>query len=220
MSGSSGGGGGGVPPAPRATPPDPGSEPAPAPEPAVAIVELEMVRVAAVRAVVDPEDVPDFMADALGMVVGALADAGLRPAGPPFARYFSMDAEGLDVATGFPVAEPFLGAGVVHPGELPAGPAAVTTFVGAFGGLEEAWTALRRRIVELGRTPGDDPWEVYFIGPGSGVDEAEWRTELVWPLAPGSAGVGGVEPYAADQSPVDPSVATRSAAEPPSASGA
>ena len=186
MSGTSGEGGppapGAVPRAPRDTPPAPGSGPA------VAIVELETVRVATVRAVVDPEDVPDFMADALGMVAGALADAGLRPTGPPFARYFSMDAEGLDVATGFPVAEPFLGAGVVHPGELPAGPAAVTTFVGAFGGLEEAWTALRRRIVELGRTPGDDPWEVYVIGPGSGIDEAEWRTELVWPLARDSAG--------------------------------
>lgn len=214
MSGSSGGGGGGgVPPGPGAAPPAPGAQPA------VTIVELEMVRVAAVRAVVDPPDVPDFMADALGMVAGALADAGIRPAGPPFARYFSMGAEGLDVATGFPVAEPFLGAGVVHPGELPAGPAAVWTHVGPFGGLEAAWTALRQRIVELGRTPGDDPWEVYFIGPGSGVDEAEWRTELVWPLATGRAGAGGGEPSGepstAAQLPVDPSVATPSAAEPP-----
>jgi effector-binding domain-containing protein len=37
----------------------------------------------------------------------------------------------------------------------------------------------------MGRQLGDDPWEVYFIGPGSGVDEAEWRTELVWPLRDG-----------------------------------
>jgi effector-binding domain-containing protein len=185
--------------------------------PEVAFVQLEAVRVAIIRSIVAAEDVPDFMADALGMVADALRRAGIRPAGPPFARYFSMGAEGLDVAAGFPVAEPFLGSGVVHPGELPAGSAAVTTFVGAFGGLEEAWTALRRRILELGRAPGDDPWEVYFIGPGSGVDEAEWRTELVWPLAPGPAGAGGAEP-AADQSPVDPSTAEppyASAAEPP-----
>ena len=47
---------------------------------------------------------------------------------------------------------------------------------------------MRARIRELGRTPGDDPWEVYLIGPGSGVDEAEWRTELVWPLKPETAG--------------------------------
>jgi effector-binding domain-containing protein len=163
-----------------------------APEPiSVAIVELEAVRVAVIRSIVATEDVPDFMADALGMVADALRRAGVRPAGPPFTRFFSMSPEGLDVATGFPVAEPFLGGGVVHPGELPAGPAAVTTFVGTFGGLEAAWAALRRRIVELGRTPGDDPWEVYFIGPGSGVDEAEWRTELVWPLAPATkAGAG------------------------------
>lgn len=166
------------------TPPDAGSTPPDAGSTGVAIVELEEVRVAAVRSIVAAEDVPDFMSDALGMVAHALREAGVAPAGPPFARYFAMSADGLDMAAGFPVAEPFLGAGVVHPGELPAGPAAVTTFVGPYDGLEAAWTALRQRIVELGGTPGDDPWEVYFIGPGSGIDEAAWRTELVWPLAP------------------------------------
>lgn len=162
-------------------------------ESAVAIVELEAVRVATVRAIVALDDLPAFMADALGMVVLALDECGVRPAGPPFARYYSMSVDGLDVAAGFPVAEPFLGAGVVHPGELPAGPAAVATHVGGFGGLEAAWQALRRRIGELGRRRGEDPWEVYFVGPGSGVDEAAWRTELIWPLEPN----GTTDPAAA-----------------------
>jgi effector-binding domain-containing protein len=163
---------------------------------AVSIVELEAVRVATVRAIVDAEDVPAFMADALGMVAMALHDAGVRPAGPPFARYFSMSPEGLDVATGFPVAEPVPGGGVVHPGELPAGPAAVATHVGPFEGLEAAWTAFRTSIDELGRRRADDPWEVYFVGPGSGVDEAEWRTELVWPLEPVDRAPGASNPVA------------------------
>ena len=156
--------------------------------PPVAFVDLELVRVAAVRSIVAPEDVPDFMSDALVLVAGALRLAGLEPAGPPLARYFAMTAEGLDVAAGFPVAELFLGSGVVHPGELPSGPAAVATHVGPYSGLEAAWAAVRGRIRELGRTPGDDPWEVFLIGPGSGVDEAEWRTELFWPLAPAAEG--------------------------------
>jgi len=154
----------------------------------VTIVELDVVWVAVIRSIVATEDVPDFMSDALQLVAEALREAGLAPAGPPFARYHSMSPEGIDIAAGFPVAEPFLGAGVVHPGELPAGPAAVATFVGPYDGLEAAWAALRQRIAELGRTRGDDPWEVYFIGPGSGVDEAAWRTELVWPLAPDGPG--------------------------------
>lgn len=162
----------------------PGGEHPPGGDPPVVIVELEAVRVATVRSIVEPDDLPAFMADALGMVVLALDQAGIRPAGPPFARYFSMSADGLDVAAGFPVAEPFFGAEVVHPGELPAGPAAVATHVGGFDGLEAAWRALRRRIDELGRRRGENPWEVYFVGPGSGVDEAAWRTELIWPLEP------------------------------------
>ncbi len=154
------------------------------PAASVEIVELQTVRVAAIRSVVATEDVPDFMSDALEMVASTLREAGAAPAGPPFARYFSMGADGLDVAAGFPVAEPVPVAGLVRPGELPAGPAAVAIHVGPYDGLEAAWAALRRRTDELGRRRGDDPWEVFVVGPGSGVDEAEWRTQLVWPLHP------------------------------------
>jgi effector-binding domain-containing protein len=150
--------------------------------PSVEIVELETVRVAAVRSLVGAEDFPDFMSDALSLVATALRTARLAPAGPPFARYFAAGPEGLELAAGIPVAEPFLSAGVVHPGELPAGPAAVATHVGPYQGLEAAWNALRERAGALGRALGDHPWEIYRIGPGSGVDEADWRTELVWPL--------------------------------------
>jgi AraC family transcriptional regulator len=170
--------------------------------PVVEIVELEVVRVAAIRSIVAAEDVPDFMSDALSLVSTALREAGIAAAGPPFARYYASGPDGLDVAAGFPVAEPFLGVSgalplpesgaaeavpssvIVHPDELPAGPAAVATHVGPYQGLEAAWNWLRERVHGLGRELGDDPWEVYFIGPGSGVDEAQWRTELVWPLQP------------------------------------
>ena len=107
------------------------------------------------------------MSDALGLVAGALREAGIEQAGPPFARYFSTSAEGLDVAAGFPVAEPFLGDRIVHPGELPAGPAAVATHVGPYDGLEAAWAAVRAGgSTSSGEPRGEDPWEVYFIGPG------------------------------------------------------
>ena len=154
---------------------DPGSPP-------VEIVELELVRVAAVRSLVGAEDIPDFMSDALSLVATALREAGMAPAGPPFARYFAVGPDGLDMAAGFPVGEPFLEAGVVLPGQLPAGLAAVATHVGPYQGLEAAWNALREWAGALGRPLGDDPWEVYVIGPGSGVDDAAWRTALVWPL--------------------------------------
>jgi len=146
-----------------------------------------MVPVAAVRSVVAPEDVPAFMSDALALVATALREAGIAPAGPPFARYFAAVADGLVMAAGFPVGEPFLGAGVVRPDELPAGLAAVVTHLGPHQGLEAAWNTLRRQADAMGRRLGEDPWEVYVIGPGSGVEEAAWRTELVWPLR-GNAG--------------------------------
>jgi AraC family transcriptional regulator len=181
-----------------------GGAPAGAGLPVVDIVELEVVWVAAIRSIVAAEDVPDFMSDALALVASALREAGLAPAGPPFARYYASGPDGLDMAAGFPVAEPYLGVAdsqqlpesgaveavsssvIVHPDELPAGPAAVATHVGSYQGLEAAWNWLRERVDAMGRQLGEDPWEVYFIGPGSGVDEAQWRTELVWPLRDGS----------------------------------
>lgn len=156
--------------------------PRPAAKPDGSIVELETVRVAVVRSLVGAEDVPDFMSDALSLVAAALREAGIAPAGPPFARYFATGPDGLDMAAGFPIAEPFVEAGVVRPGELPAGPAAVATHVGPYEGLEAAWNALRDRARAMRRPLGDGPWEVYVGGPGSGVDETEWRTHLVWPL--------------------------------------
>ena len=155
----------------------------------VDVVELELVRVAAVRSIVAPEDVPDFMSDALGLVAIALREAGIEPAGPPFARYFSMGADGLDMAAGLPVAEPFPGAGRRPPGRAARrDPRRWPRSSGPTTGLEAAWGAVRRRIGELGRAPGAEPWEVFRVGPGSGVDESEWRTELVWPLAPLTGG--------------------------------
>ena len=155
----------------------------------VSIVDLEAARVAAVRSLVGAEDLPDFMSDALSLVAAALREAGSIPAGPPFARYFAAGPEGLDVAAGFPVGEPFGGAGVVRPGELPAGPAAVALHLGRHDRHEAAWSARRSGRRGGLRRPFDDPWEIYIVGPGSGVDEAEWRTELVWPIRPDGQGV-------------------------------
>jgi effector-binding domain-containing protein len=167
----------------------------------VGILELDLIQVAAVRSLVAAEDIPDFMSDALSLVATALRAAGIAPSGPPFARYFAMGPDGLDMAAGFPVGEPFVEAGVVHPGELPAGPAAIVTHVGPYGGLEAAWNSLRRQARALGHALGEDPWEVYLVGPGSGVDEDEWQTELVWPLRLDPEDAGG-EPHLDAEEPL------------------
>ncbi len=159
----------------------------PRPQP-VQVVELEPRSVAILRSIVAPDDFPEFLADALATVAEALAAAGGAAGGPPFARYLGAGPEGLDVAVGYPVAEPFIGRGNVHGGELPGGPAAVGTHLGSYAGLDAAWSALKAGIDALGRSRAEDPWEIYFVGPGSGVDPSAWRTELVWPLRPSAAG--------------------------------
>ncbi len=164
--------------------PAPGDVPAPGglPAPAIEVVELEPQHAAVLRSVVAPADFAEFIADALAGVSDTLARAGIAPAGPPFARYFGSGPDGLDVGVGLSIATPYLGRGPIVSSELPAGPAATATHIGPYDGLDAAWSALKAGIDALGRRRADDPWEIYFVGPGSGVEPDEWRTELVWPL--------------------------------------
>ena len=57
-------------------------------------------------------EIPAFLGAAFAEVLGILADQGLAPAGPPFARYAMADG-GFDVEAGFPATRPVKPAGRV-----------------------------------------------------------------------------------------------------------
>ena len=49
-------------------------------------------------------------------------------------------------------------------------------------GLVTAWGEFMDWIAAQGHAPREDLWEVYVVGPESGLDASEWRTELNRPL--------------------------------------
>ena len=57
-----------------------------------------------------------------------------------------------------------------------------TVFHGPYEHLGEAWGEFMSWINANGHQPAEDLWECYLVGPESGLDSSQWRTELNRPL--------------------------------------
>ena len=67
------------------------------------------------------QGLPEVMGRVFGEVIQYLGSLGEFPAGPPFAIYYNMDMQDLDVEMGFPVIRNVPGQATVQAGEIPAG---------------------------------------------------------------------------------------------------
>lgn len=109
--------------------------------------------------------------------IGELFDAGFReiaallrsqdlmPAGPPFARYYNMDTDVVDVEFGYPVPESAAGHGRVVRSRTPAGRAATCIAIGPYDEIEPAYDALMKWIADNGLTLSGESCEIYLNDP-------------------------------------------------------
>jgi effector-binding domain-containing protein len=118
----------------------------------------------------------------LGEVFAQLGAEGVAPVSPPYARFFSVGADGLDMEVGIGVEKPIAGNGRVVPGELPAGRAVVTWHTGPYDQLRAANEAVQAWIAEQHLTVAGPAWEVYHSDPSKVTDPAQLRTEIIYPV--------------------------------------
>ncbi len=144
------------------------------------IERLEAQTVAVVRAHVDVDGIPAFLARAFGEVIDVLAAQHLEVAGPPFARY-GMSDRGFDVEAGFPSTAPVEPTGRVEAGELAGGPAIVILHRGPYDDVAMDYRAGQEWLAANRWTTTGAPWEVYLDGP----EVAEPRTVIYMPCQPG-----------------------------------
>lgn len=66
--------------------------------------------------------------------------------------------------------------------DLPAGFFAITRHDGPFTDFDRVYGALGSHVAEYCEVAPGPIRELYLVGPGDGVDESEFRTEVCWPI--------------------------------------
>jgi effector-binding domain-containing protein len=109
---------------------------------------------------------------------------GLEANGPGGALYANelFEAERGEVVVFLPVAEPPTARGRACATVIPAAELAVTVHRGGHDDLDRAYGALGAHVAEHALAVEGLVREAYLVGPGETDDEAQWQTEIAWPI--------------------------------------
>ncbi|MCL5058422.1 MAG: GyrI-like domain-containing protein [Actinobacteria bacterium] len=127
------------------------------------------------------ENLPQVFGQAYGAIIKYLSEIGEYPSGPPFAAYYNLDMQDLDVEAGFPVTKALPGKDSIKPGEIPGGKFASCLYTGPYSECEPAYNALTEWIKEKGCTPTGVAYEFYLNDPAQ-TPESELQTRIMIPI--------------------------------------
>lgn len=108
----------------------------------VKLLELPDQPTLGMRSILSVEKLPEFFVKAYGGIMAYLGELGEYPSGMPYAAYFNLDMDALDMEAGFPVSKEFEGRGEIIPGIIPAGKYASTLHTGSYDSVKAAYDAL------------------------------------------------------------------------------
>lgn len=148
----------------------------------IIVTELPEQPTACIREIVAVHAMPQFFERTFHAVLAVLQEQGLAPAGPPYAIYYRMPTDTVDVAAGFPVTGPVEPSGEVWPGTLPGGRTYEAVHVGPYDAMQPVYHAILQRMTADDEVPADVMWEQYLSDPAEEPDPARWRTRVGWPV--------------------------------------
>lgn len=146
---------------------------------AIETVKLEAIRGLAMRRTVPMAGLPDFFDEAF---TGVAAAAGPAIAGAPFAQYYSVDPDAVDVEVVFPIAVPVTPPATMQVLELPACEAAQVLHTGPYDAMEPVYLVIEAWITRNGRAASGPPREIYLTSPADGLPPEQYKTLVVQPL--------------------------------------
>ena len=146
------------------------------------ILQTDAQKAAVIRLTIPRNKIQEVMGPGYNELMSTLKDQGITPTGPWFSHHLRMDPAVFDFEIGVPVATDVKPAGRVKPGQLPATKVARTTYRGGYEGLGPAWGEFEAWLKNSGHNAASDLWEVYAVGPETGPDASNYRTELNRPL--------------------------------------
>lgn len=145
------------------------------------LIEQPAQHVISIRTKTPVENLPNILGKAYQKITEYLSEIGEEPSGAPFAAYYNMDMQDLDVEVGILVSKALPGKGEISPGKIPAGRHAVTLHVGPYNKIEPAYNALMEWVKEKGFTPTGVAYEFYWNDPTI-TPENELKTRVSFPL--------------------------------------
>ncbi|MCZ7539654.1 MAG: GyrI-like domain-containing protein [Anaerolineae bacterium] len=116
-----------------------------------------------------------------GSLIEYLGTLGEHPTGAPFAAYYNMDMQDLDIEAGFPVARPLPGKGEIQATEIPGGMFAICHYTGPYNQVGPAYGELTQFVQQQGYAPSGAAYEWYLNDP-SAVPPQELKTDVAFPV--------------------------------------
>ncbi len=115
-----------------------------------------------------------------------LQEAGETPAGPPFALYHDREyhPEDIDTEACVPVKRLLPGRGEIKGYILKGGEAASAIHQGSYRDIAVTHQALTRWFEERGYRQSGPSREVYLVGAKDAEKPHDYRTEIIYPIAP------------------------------------
>ena len=131
-----------------------------------------------------PAEIADMLGKLLPAVFGHATKAGIEMVGPPTTLYLSWSPGMVEIKAGMPVAAGAAGTEDIEALTFEAGEAITTIHTGSYDGLSDAHATMDVFLHENGLKPAGPMREVYLTDPGDVPNPDEWKTQLIWPVAP------------------------------------
>ena len=124
-------------------------------------------------------DIPAVLPPLIPKVFYWLQNNGINPSGPPFFRYLEMNGKTMQVAVGFPVAEPVAGNDGVLASSFPAGKYVIVRYQGPYSNLYQAHTFLENWTKNQNIETQGPHAEFYITDPVLEPNTEKWLTDIV-----------------------------------------
>jgi effector-binding domain-containing protein len=147
----------------------------------IEILERPVQVAASIRTRTSVSELPVLMGQTFGKLMQYLGKIGVSPAGPPFAAYYNMDMQDLDVEIGFPVKDAVQGEGEIEPVEIPGGAYVSCLYTGPYEDFELPYNALTAWLEENGRQGTGVSYEFYLNDPENTPSD-KLQTQILFPL--------------------------------------
>jgi len=123
------------------------------------------------------ENLPHVLGEGYGTVAQYLGELKKQPSGAPFAIYYNMDMQDLDIEFGFPVKEGIEGKDNIQVSSTPGGKVATCLYVGPYNEIEPAYNALMKWADDNKYETTGVAYEVYLNDPAQ-TPPQELKTQI------------------------------------------